>query len=122
MNAQDIMTRSVVTAARTTSAREVAGMLLEGEFSGVPVADEDGEVVGIVTEQDLIRVLREKKPLDTTSAEEIMTEDVKSVDVNTPVGLVMEVLETGRIIRVPVTEDGVLVGIISRRDVIRAML
>lgn len=94
---------------------------MEG-FTGLPVADDKGEVMGIVTELDLVRALREKKSLDDTTADQIMTRDVKSVDVQTPMNLVMDVLETEHFIRVPVTENGKLVGIISRRDVIKAMV
>ena len=122
MNAGDIMHRPVITASPTSSIRDIAGVLLMEGFSGLPVADEKGDVLGVVTELDLIRAFMEKKSLDATTAEEIMTRDVKSVDVQTPVNLVMEVLETQHFIRVPVTESGKLVGVISRRDIIKAMV
>ena len=116
------MHRPVITASPTTSIRDLAGVLLMEGFTGLPVADDKGEVMGIVTELDLVRALREKKSLDDTTADQIMTRDVKSVDVQTPMNLVMDVLETEHFIRVPVTENGKLVGIISRRDVIKAMV
>ena len=122
MNAGEIMHRPVITASPTTSVRDLAGVLLMEGFTGLPVANDDGEVLGIVTELDLIRALRDKKSIDDTTAGEIMTPDVKSVDTRTPINLVMDVLETEHIIRVPVTEDGKLVGIISRRDVIKALV
>jgi CBS domain-containing protein len=60
--------------------------------------------------------------LETTLAQDIMTRDVTTVNAETPMEEVMKVLEEKNIIRVPVTENGKLVGIISRSDVLRAMI
>jgi CBS domain-containing protein len=123
MKASDIMRRPVVAATPTATARDVGIQLLMGEFSGVPVAQSDGSVVGVVTELDLIRaVLRAGKALETTLAQDIMTRDVTTVDAETPLEEIMKVLEEKNIIRVPVTDKGKLVGIISRSDVLRAMI
>ena len=122
MKALDIMNRPVVAAARTTTARDVAIQMLMGGYSGMPITDANGKVVGIVTEADLIHALRSGNPLDTTTAEEIMTREVISVDVSASVEEVMELLDTKRIVRIPVTEDGKLVGVVSRPDVLRAFL
>lgn len=123
MKASDIMRRPVVAATPTATARDVAIQLLMGEFSGVPIAQSDGSVVGIVTELDLIRaVLRAGKALETTLAQDIMTRDVTTVDAETPMEEVMRALEEKNIIRVPVTDQGKLVGVISRSDVLRAMI
>ena len=122
MKASDIMNRPVVAAAGTTTARDVAIQMLMGGYSGMPITDRDGSIVGIITELDLIRALRSNKPLDTTTAEEIMTREVITVDVSASVEEVMEILDTRRIVRVPVTEDGRLVGVISRPDILRAFI
>src|SRR3972149_6633935 len=105
MKASDIMNRPVVAAAGTTTARDVAIQMLMGGYSGMPITARDGSIVGIITELDLIRALRSNKPLDTTTAEEIMTREVITVDVSASVEEVMEILDTRRIVRVPVTED-----------------
>jgi CBS-domain-containing membrane protein len=55
LRAGDIMTRQVVTATRRASARDVALQLLNGLYSGIPIADENGQVVGMVTEFDLLQ-------------------------------------------------------------------
>lgn len=122
MKASEIMYRPVIAATRKTSARDVAGMLLMGEFSGVPVTDEAGEVVGIVSEVDLITTIRSGKTLETTAAEEIMTKHVRTVDADAEIEEVMEIMDERNIIRVPVLEDGKLVGIISRTDVLKALV
>ncbi len=120
MNAEDIMNTPIVAASARAFAREVASYMLMGGFSGVPVADRDGSLIGIVTEIDLIRAVRDGKSLETTRVGDIMTRDVITVDVTTSLEEIMEILDSERILRVPVMRDGVVVGIVSRPDVIRA--
>ena len=120
MKALDIMNTPIIAASRKASAREVALYMLLGGFSGVPIADRDGALVGIVTELDLIRALRAGKSLDATAVEEIMTVNVLTVDVEATMEEIMELLDTERILRVPVTKGGRLVGIVSRPDLLRA--
>jgi CBS domain-containing protein len=122
MKAGEIMNRPVVAAAETTTAQDIAIQLLMGGYSAVPITDRVGTVIGIVSELDLIRLLRSGKSLEATAAKEIMTKDVISVDVGASVDEVMEILDSKRIVRVPVTEAGKLVGIVSRPDVLRAFL
>ena len=122
MKARDIMNRPVVAAAPTTTARDIAIQLLMGGYSGLPVTDHSGTVTGIVSEVDIIRAIRAGKPLETTTADEIMTREVISVDVGASVEQVMELLDTKQIVRLPVTEEGKLVGVISRPDVLRAFI
>lgn len=122
MKAEDIMNRPVVAAASKTTARDVAIQMLMGGYSGMPITDREGDVIGIVSELDIIRALREGRPLETTTAAEIMTREVASVDVSTSVEEVIEIIDTKKVVRVPVTEEGKLVGIISRPDVLRAFL
>ena len=120
MNASDVMNTPIVAASTKASAREVALYMLLGGFSGVPILDKDGSLAGIVTEVDLLRTLRDGKSLDNTPVDEIMTRDVTTVDVDTPLEEIIEALESERILRVPVMEDGRMVGIVSRPDLLRA--
>ena len=122
MRVADVMQRPVYSATPTTSAREVAVNLLMSRISGFPIVDHNGALVGIVTELDLIRALRAGKDLEVTLAAEVMTPDVITVDAEEDIEAVMETLDTEQIIRVPVTSDGRLVGVVARGDVIRAML
>ena len=122
MKAKDIMTRPVVAATKTTTARDAAIQMFLGGFSGMPVADRDGDVIGIVTELDVIRAIRRGKHVESATVEDIMTRDVISVDVETTADEIMDIFEQQKILRVPVTEDGKLVGIISRPDVLRALI
>ena len=122
MKAQQIMNRPVIAAMKTATAKDVATQMLIWGFSGMPITDRDGSVVGIVSELDLIRVLRAGKALETTTAADIMTRDVIAVDVDASVDEVMEILDAQHVVRIPVLEDGKLVGVISRPDVLRAAI
>ena len=122
MNAIDIMNRPVLAATKSTSARDLAIQMLMGGFSGIPITERDGALVGIVSELDIIRALRAGKTLDTITAAEIMTAAVITVNVDATVEEIMEIMDTKKIVRVPVLEDGKLVGVVSRPDVLRAAL
>ena len=122
ITAKDIMEKPVLAATPQASLRDVATQLVTNEFSGMPVAASDGRVVGVVTESDIVRILIEGKRLENLTAGEVMTGPPITVDVDTPIGDVMKKLEDNRIVRVPVTSKDRLVGIIARRDVIRAIL
>ena len=122
MNAIDIMNRPVLAAAKSTSARDLAIQMLMGGFSGIPITDRDGTVVGLVSELDIIRALRAGKALDNVPAAEIMTAEVITVNVDATVEEIMEIMDKRQIVRVPVLEDGKLVGVVSRPDVLRAAI
>jgi CBS domain-containing protein len=116
MAARDIMTASVVTVAPDTTLDELTQLLAQSTFSGVPVIDYLGRVVGIVTEADLLM----SRPGQHT-VESVMTKDVVAVSVDESLQEIAFLLSIRRINRVPVLEDGKLVGIISRADVVKAL-
>ena len=116
LSARDIMTASVVTVAPDTSLDELTELLAQSTFSGVPVVDYLGRVVGIVTEADLLM----SRP-GQHSVESVMTRDVVAVSVDESLQEIAFLLSIRRINRVPVLEDGKLVGIISRADVVKAL-
>ena len=122
MKIADVMQRPVYSATPSATAREVAVNLLMSRVSGFPIVDHTGALVGVVTELDLIRALRAGRDLEVTLAAEIMTTPVITADADEDLESVMETLDTEQIIRVPVTSAGRLVGVVSRSDVIRAML
>ena len=142
MNAADVMTPDVITVRPDTPLDQVVSVMLEHRISGVPVTDKDS-LVGIISEGDLMRRVelgtqpRRSHLLEafssTTSlaaeyarthgrkAAEVMTTDVITVEENAPVAMIAEVMETHRIKRVPVLQDGKLVGIVSRANLLRAL-
>ena len=122
MNVQDLMWAHVITAESGSLASHAGIRMTVNKLSGLPVVDSENTLMGIVTEFDLIRALRADRDLAVTSVDELMTEDVISVDPNTSFDEVMEILERERILRVPVVSDGRLVGVVSRSDVLEAAL
>ena len=120
--AKEIMTRPVVSARKSALARDIALQLLSGLYSGMTVTDDDGRVAGIVTEFDLLDQIRQERDLSQLSAEDIMTRDVITVDVDTSVGDVVTTLLDRKITRLPVTEKGKVVGVIARCDILRCYL
>lgn len=122
VSAKEIMQTPVIAATPQASLRDLAARLVTNEFSGMPVADLDGRVIGVITEADIIRALLEGKRLENLTAGEVMTGPAVTVDAKTPLEEVMKSLQEHRIVRVPVTAEGKLVGIIARRDLIRALI
>ena len=143
MKASDVMTRNVITVERETSVADVIRLMLENNVSGLPVLD-DGKVVGILTEGDLLRrsetgtekqrprwleilmgpgrMAGEYVRTHGRKVEAIMTTDLISVTGDTPLDEVVGLMERRRIKRVPVIEGEVLVGVVSRLDLLRALL
>jgi CBS domain-containing protein len=144
MKARDIMTAPVITINPGTPVREIAALLLERRISGVPVV-EDGRVVGLVSEGDLIR--RQEIGTDRGAAEaswwdrlikgdpapaayvksharrakDIMTRDVVSVVEDTPIAEIASLFGTRKIKRVLVLRYRRLVGIVSRANFVQAL-
>ncbi|MGQ9569574.1 MAG: CBS domain-containing protein [Thermodesulfovibrionales bacterium] len=119
LKARDIMTRPVVSARRNASARDIAMQLLSGLYSGMPVTDENGKVIGVVTEFDLLRQIKDGKELVKLTAEDVMAKDPVTVDAGYSLPDVLNIMLEKNIIRIPVTDEGRLVGIIARCDILR---
>ena len=119
---EEIMTRPVLSAKKDTPVKEIAFEIFYGFFSGMPVTDSDGRVIGVVTEIDLLKQIRQGNDLEKLKADEIMTKDPVTVDINTPLDNALNIMIEKNIIRIPVTEEGHLVGVIARRDILRYYL
>lgn len=122
LKARDVMTRPVVSARKSASARDVAMQLLCGLYSGMPVTDQNGKVIGVITELDILKALKEGKELVRITAGDIMTKEAITVDVDTPLEKIVDIMMTKNIIRVPVTADGKLTGVVARCDILRSFI
>lgn len=143
MRARDLMTTNLVTIPPTTPLPVVASTLAERGFSGVPVVDADGKLLGLVTEGDLIRRLAAVEDKHSwlrnffapagrqaadyarshgRTAQDAMTTALVTAEEDTPVERIAKAMEERGIRRVPVVRDGRLVGIVSRADLIRALM
>jgi len=147
MKVRDIMTTDVVSVRRDTSVNEVAKLMGARDISGVPVVDETGTVVGIITELDMIvrntrmdvprflqildlgriplelpgHYLERMRHMLGTLAEDIMSREVVTIEPGDSVEQLAELMVERRVNPVPVVENGRLVGIVSRADLIDMM-
>ncbi len=120
LKASDVMVRPVISARPHASAREVTLQVLSGYYSGMPVTDEEGGVVGIITEIDLLQAVMDNKDLTKTTVDEIMSKNPITADESTPIVELTKIMKD--VIRIPITNNGRLCGIVSRCDILRALL
>lgn len=141
MQASDVMTRDVVTVGPLTQVNEIVALLNQHNISGMPVVDDQGRVLGMISEGDLLRrvenntVRRDRSWLaalfaseDSATryvrthgrrAESLMTRDPVTIEENEPLYRIAQLFEKRRIKRVPVTRDGKLVGLVSRGSLLQ---
>ncbi len=140
MQAIDIMTPNVVCVDANANVRDIAQLLLEHRISAVPVVDDERKVLGIVSEGDLMRRVKEDANDNRSwwlslftggkdageyikshgrKAYEVMTPNPLTVEENTPLHTIARLLEKHHIKRVPVIREGKLVGIVSRANLLQ---
>ena len=120
LTARDIMTERVVTILPTCSVRSAIELLISEQISGLPVVDESDRLVGIVTEFALLASAYDDR-ITGDSVSKHMTADVLTVDIDDPIRKVADLFVVHRVRRVPVMDKGRIAGLISRRDVLKAV-
>jgi CBS domain-containing protein len=121
LTAGAIMTPSLVTVRPEASIDEAIDLLLREQISGLPVLDDDGRLVGVITEFALLAIAYDRRVKNHTVSQH-MTRDLITVDADDPVSRVADLCIVHRVRRVPVIKEGRLVGVIARRDVLRALV
>jgi CBS domain-containing protein len=143
MQASDVMTRNFVSIGRDAPIREAIRLMLDNRVSGLPVVDTAGKLVGILTEGDLVRrseiaTERHRWPwleflmgpgrmasdyvkTHGRVVDELMTHEVAVIGPDTPLADIVALMERRRIKRLPVIDNGMLVGIVSRADLLVAL-
>jgi CBS domain-containing protein len=116
-----IMSTDVVSVGRNTPVREVIELLVAHDVTGLPVVDDDGTLVGIVTEKDIMGLLADGQNM-SGRAEDYMTPHVVCFDEEDDLIAVCECLVANHFRRVPILRWGKLAGIISRRDLIKYII
>jgi CBS domain-containing protein len=118
--AAEIMTHPVITATESMRVMEVIDLLLRWHISGLPVVDSENRLIGMVTEHDLLNLAFDGHAEEATVSD-AMSRKVISFPPETPMETLVHACVTQRIRRVPIVKDGRVVGIVSRRDVLREM-
>ena len=144
MNAEHIMTRDVISIDPDSTVLQAARLMLQHHISGLPVIDKNGNLVGVLSEGDFLRrsetrterhrsrwleflmgpgrMAAEYTHSHGSKVSEVMTTEVQTVDEVTPIEDIVELLERRRIKRVPVVCGGQVVGIVTRSNLMRAMV
>lgn len=143
MNAADVMVRRVITTGPNSTVRDVATTLITNHISAVPVVGDDGKLLGIISEGDLLRrsethTERQRSwwlewltTSETLAAEfvkshsrrvgDVMTRNVITARPDTPLHEIATLLEHNQIKRVPILQNGELVGLVSRANLVQAL-
>ncbi|TJW09392.1 MAG: CBS domain-containing protein [Mesorhizobium sp.] len=144
MQAEAIMTAPVIGIEPTASIADAAGLMLSKKISGLPVIRNDGTLVGIISEGDFLRrgelgtqrkrsrwleflvspgrAADEYVHANGRRVEEVMSDEVVTVSGNASLAEVVELMARHHVKRIPVVDDGKVVGIITRSDLVRALL
>jgi len=146
LNASDIMTTDVITVKKETSLKELAKILGKHHINGVPVVDDDGALLGIICESDLIRkdkklhiptvvtlfdavfylespksIQKEFQRVSATTVEDLYTKKPITVDEKTPIDEIATLMTEKKVYTIPVMDGDRLVGIIGKADLIRTI-
>ena len=147
LNASDIMTTHVITVKKETSLKDLARLLYEHHINGVPVVDDDGQLIGIICESDLIRKNRklhiptvvalfdwvfylespkkmekEIQRINATTVEDLYVKEVITVSETTPVEDIATLMTQKKAYTIPVMDGERIVGIIGKGDVLRTLV
>jgi CBS domain-containing protein len=144
MKASQLMSAEVITVREDASIAEAIRLMLEHRISGLPVVDSGNRLAGIVTEGDLLRrgeigterhrphwrefllgsgrLAPEYVHSHARNVAEVMTTEVETISEDTPAGDIVDAMERDGIKRLPVVRDGRVVGIVSRADLLRALI
>lgn len=146
LTAKDIMTTKVITVGKNTSVKELAEIFWKNKISGAPVVDENGKVIAVVTESDLIdqnkkvhiptmisildsviflesskKTEKEIKKMAGNTVQDICAMELVSVGEDTSLDEIATIMSEKKLHTLPVIKDGQLIGVIGKSDIIRSM-
>jgi CBS domain-containing protein len=123
LKAKDVMTKNVVTISPDATLENAAELLGSKGITGIPVVDTDGNVIGIITEKDILNfAFKFSGNLLSIGVEEAMTKNVVCFTSDTDIDKISLCFSKSEFRRVPIIDGGKLVGIISRRDIIHSLI
>jgi predicted transcriptional regulator len=145
--ASQIMTKDVITVRKETPIRELAKILLEKGINGVPVVDDQGAVIGVVCESDLVeynkplhiptvfyildsiipienpwRLHQDFKRISATTVGDIFSHPATCVQSDTEISEIARIMSENKYYTIPVVEDGKLIGIIGKVDIVKSIV
>lgn len=118
---KDVMKKKVITIRENASVREVSKLLIKKKLSGVPVVDKNRNLIGFVSEKDIIQSVGSKN-FAKKCVKDVMTRDLATADENASLDYISEVFAEKPVRRIPIVKGRKLVGIISRKDIIKRFI
>ncbi len=121
MKAYEIMSIDIEAAKENATVSEIGTRLILRSINGIPIIDDNGKVIGILTIIDILRAIKDKKNIDLLKASDIMTRNPKVIEQETDVIEMIDIMDTKGIEMIPVVEggeDGRLIGVVSRKDIL----
>ena len=121
MKAYDIMSIDIEAAKENATVSEVGTRLILRSINGIPIINDEGKVIGILTIIDILRAVRDNKNIDTLKAGDIMTRNPIVIDQETDMIEMIDIMDKKGIEMIPVIErenDNRLIGVVSRKDII----
>ncbi len=147
LRAKDIMTKDVITVTPDTDIKELAKLLTEHRINGVPVIDNNGKIIGIVSESDLVMLQKnlhiptvvaifdavvylesmkqfenELKKMASTMVKDIFHKKYFAVTPDSLLSEVATIMDEKKLGTIPVVDDGTLVGVIGKVDIVRSLI
>ena len=123
MKVYDVMSVDIVCAKKDATIIEVATRIVLGVFNGIPIINDDGMVIGIITTIDILRVIKEGKDLNNTTVGDIMAVNPIVIKQNKDIEEAIDIMDKNGIFMIPVVEDdGRIIGICSRSDILKEIL
>jgi CBS domain-containing protein len=118
IKAKDVMSTKVTTIDEYANVMEVIKLLVEHNVTGLPVVDDAGRLLGMVTEKDILMQLLYDPDVKGKTVTDLMTTEIVHFDEDENLMKIFESLVQNNFRRVPILSEGQLVGIVSRRDII----
>lgn len=123
LKAKDIMTTNVVSVTKDTPIYEAMELLIENEITGMPVVDEEMNLIGVITEKDCLRLFYGDEEEKNKTVRHFMTQPAVHYNENDRLRTICDFMMINYFRRIPVTtKKGKVVGILSRPDVIKYIL
>jgi CBS domain-containing protein len=119
--AKDAMTTDMVTVSPDSTIEEAMRLLIDERISGAPVVDQHGKLIGIISEYQLLEVVYDPE-LKAQHVSDFMTRNVITVDADALLASVANMFVLHRIRRLPVVQNGQLVGVVARRDLLKYIM
>lgn len=118
----EVMNTMVLAVSRGALGRDIAAHFLASGKSGFPVIEPTRELIGVVTELDVLKALDSGRDLESFTVEEVMSKPPIVVEEETSLREVFQMMQEKNILRVPVVKNKKLVGLVSRSDILRHMI